>query len=106
MAMKNLPMQRRRFLLPLAMLVATLTGLALSQVPKVELVASTEARTPEEEKKGFHLPPGFEAQLVASEPDIQKPLNIAFDDRGRLWVTDTVEYPRPAEKGEKPRDSV
>src|SRR5207247_6981792 len=49
------------------------------------------------EAKAFHLPPGFEAQLVASEPDIRKPLNMAFDDRGRLWVGETFEYPYPAD---------
>ncbi|MGH7223842.1 MAG: PVC-type heme-binding CxxCH protein, partial [Gemmataceae bacterium] len=69
-------------------------------------VASTPHRTPEEERKLFHLPPGFEIQLVAAEPDIHKPLNLAFDDRGRLWVTDTVEYPFPPPRGKKSRDSV
>ena len=54
----------------------------------------------------MHVPPGFEIQLVASEPDIHKPLNLAFDDRGRLWITDTVEYPYPAEPGTRPRDTV
>ncbi len=49
---------------------------------------------------------GFEIQLVASEPEINKPLNLAFDDRGRLWVTSTVEYPYPAKEGTRPRDSV
>ena len=71
-----------------------------------ELVASTGPRTPEEERKGFHLPPGFEAQLVAEEPTINKPMNLAFDDRGRLWVTTTVEYPYPAKDGTRPRDRV
>ncbi len=70
-----------------------------------DLVAKTEPRTPEEERKGFHLPPGFEMQLVASEPDINKPMNIAFDSRGRLWVTSTIEYPWPATNG-APRDAV
>jgi putative heme-binding domain-containing protein len=69
-------------------------------------VAPTPHRTPQEERKLFRLPPGFEAQLVATEPDIHKPLNIAFDDRGRLWVTDTVEYPFPPPPGQKSRDSV
>src|SRR5579883_1421347 len=69
-------------------------------------VASTPHRTPEEEQKLFRLPPGFEIQLVAAEPDIHKPLNIAFDDRGRLWVSDTVEYPFLAGPGQKPRDSI
>ena len=69
-------------------------------------VASTPHRTPEEERKLFRLPPGFEIQLVAAEPDIHKPLNLAFDDRGRLWVTDTLEYPFPPPPGKKSRDSV
>ena len=43
---------------------------------------------------------------MASEPEINKPLNLAFDDRGRLWVTSTVEYPYPAKEGTRPRDSV
>ncbi len=72
----------------------------------VENVSSFPPRSPEEERKAIHLPPGFEIQLVASEPAIHKPLNLSFDDRGRLWVTDTVEYPYPAAKGTKPRDSV
>jgi putative heme-binding domain-containing protein len=69
-------------------------------------VAGTPHRTPEEERKLFRLPPGFEIQLVAAEPDIHKPLNLAFDDRGRLWVTDTIEYPFPPPEGKKSRDSV
>jgi putative heme-binding domain-containing protein len=72
----------------------------------VEDVSSFPPRTPQDERKALHVPPGFEVQLVASEPDIHKPLNIAFDDRGRLWVTDTVEYPYPAKEGTTPRDTV
>ncbi len=69
------------------------------------LVATTGPRIPAEEQKLFHLPPGFAIELVASEPDIIKPINLNFDDRGRLWVTQSVEYPFPA-KGHKPRDTV
>ena len=69
-------------------------------------VAPTEARSPEEERAGFHLPPGFVAQLVADETQIRKPMNLAFDDRGRLWITETVEYPYPAQEGEPHRDAV
>ena len=65
-----------------------------------EHIRTTQARTPEEERQGFELPEGFEIQLFASEPDIGKPLNIAFDARGRLWVTQSHEYPFPAEPGE------
>ncbi|MBY0526898.1 MAG: HEAT repeat domain-containing protein [Gemmataceae bacterium] len=69
-------------------------------------VARTEPKTPAEEQKCFHLPPGFEIELVAAEPAIRKPINMNFDDRGRLWVTDSVEYPYAAPADKKPRDTV
>jgi len=40
------------------------------------------------------VPPGFHVDLVASEPDIINPIAMSFDDRGRIWVTESVEYPR------------
>jgi putative heme-binding domain-containing protein len=69
-------------------------------------IAPTGPRSPADELKGFHLPPGFEVQLVAAEPDIHKPINLNFDAHGRLWVTTTVEYPFPAPEGKTGRDSV
>ena len=45
-------------------------------------------------------------KLFAAEPDILKPINMAFDNRGRLWVTNTIEYPIPAPPNRKGRDSV
>ena len=60
------------------------------------LVAPTDPKTPIEEQACFKLPPGFNAQLVAADPDIMKPMQIAFDARGRLWVPTSQEYPFPA----------
>lgn len=88
------------------LVLVLLAGLAPSQVRTDPHVAATAPLSPEAERRAFRLPPGFEAQLVAAEPDIHKPMNLAFDDRGRLWVTDTVEYPFPAPPGTKPRDTV
>lgn len=48
--------------------------------------------------RAFHVPPGFAVQLVAAEPAIQKPMNLAFDERGRLWVTGSSLYPWPAKR--------
>lgn len=39
---------------------------------------------------------GFEVQLVASEPAIRQPVTMTFDDRGRLWVIQYLQYPNPA----------
>jgi putative heme-binding domain-containing protein len=69
-------------------------------------VRSTPPRTAEEELAGLHVPPGFVVELVASEPQIAKPMNLTFDPRGRLWVTQTVEYPYPAKEGQPSRDAV
>ncbi len=63
------------------------------------LVAPTDALSPEDERKQFTVPDGFEVQLVASEPDIQKPMQMAFDAKGQLWVTTSYHYPFAAEKG-------
>lgn len=71
-----------------------------------EGVRSSVKRTPEEERLGFHLPPGFVIELVASEPEIAKPLNMAFDARGKLWVTQTVEYPYPVQGDDAARDAI
>src|SRR3546814_16441028 len=69
-------------------------------------VRPTDPRTPEEERLGFKLPPGFEISLFASEPDIGKPMNIAFDARGRMWVTQSFEYPFPAKGTGKDRITI
>jgi putative heme-binding domain-containing protein len=86
-----------------------LAGIGFSQDkkdPYAEHIAQTDPRKPADEQKAFHVPEGFEVQLIASDPDIHKPMNIAFDDRGRLWVTESVEYPFPVRSGGKPRDAV
>ena len=54
--------------------------------------------TPQEQLAKFHVPPGFEVQLVAAEPDIQKPMNLNFDAAGRLWMTGSELYPWPAKR--------
>jgi putative heme-binding domain-containing protein len=62
-------------------------------------VAPTDPLSPADERRAFTVPAGFEVQLVAAEPDIQKPMQIAFDARGRLWVTTSHLYPFPAPPG-------
>ena len=65
---------------------------------KLRLIRETDALTPDQEQTKLHAPAGFTVQLFASEPMINKPINMAFDVRGRLWVSSTVEYPYAAVK--------
>src|SRR5690606_25003854 len=69
-------------------------------------VRTTPKLSPDQERMGFKLPEGFEINLVAAEPEIQKPLNMAFDERGRIWLTCTVEYPYAAPLDRPGRDSI
>jgi hypothetical protein len=39
---------------------------------------------------------GLEVQLVAAEPLVRQPVAMEFDDRGRLWVIQYLQYPNPA----------
>jgi putative membrane-bound dehydrogenase-like protein len=53
------------------------------------------------------VPGGFELQLVASEPDIRKPIAMSWDERGRLWIAESLDYPnRLLPPGEPGRDRL
>ena len=49
--------------------------------------------TPRASMKHWQVPPGFELRLFAAEPMIVNPIAMAWDERGRLWVLETVDYP-------------
>lgn len=65
--------------------------------------------TPEESMAQMHVPDGFEVQLVASErdfPQLAKPDQINFDNRGRLWVSCMPTYPQWKPGDAKPSDRL
>ncbi|MDF1813779.1 MAG: c-type cytochrome [Verrucomicrobiales bacterium] len=62
------------------------------------LVRESEPLSPSDELAALHVTDGFTIQLFAAEPVINKPINLAFDEKGRLWVSSTTEYPYAADK--------
>src|SRR5438094_965037 len=88
-------MNRRLFCL-LFVLFCVPGRLLSAQETAARLVRATEALTPEDELTKLHVPAGFTVQRFASEPMINKPINLAFDAQGRVWVSSTVEYPYAA----------
>ncbi|HZL36800.1 MAG TPA: PVC-type heme-binding CxxCH protein [Tepidisphaeraceae bacterium] len=48
--------------------------------------------SPDKERATFALPPGYQIELVASEPRVQDPITIAFDADGRMWVCEMRDY--------------
>jgi mono/diheme cytochrome c family protein len=50
------------------------------------------ALSPAQELKTFHMAPGYQVQLVASEPLVVDPIIAEFDGNGRLWVVEMQGY--------------
>lgn len=57
-------------------------------VPKAQ-----EGLSPEESMKLMQVPADFEIKLFAAEPDITNPIAMSWDEKGRLWIVESVDYP-------------
>lgn len=60
---------------------------------------------PQAERAAMHVADGFEVNLYASDPAFAKPIHMNFDERGRLWVASSRNYPQ-IEPGAKPTDQI
>ena len=52
----------------------------------------TPGLAPEEALETFALPDGWTIELVAAEPQIDSPVDVKWDARGRLWVVEMPDY--------------
>ena len=67
---------------------------------------TAKPQSPEEELASFQIMDGFAVNLFASEADgIIKPIQMRWDEHGRLWVACAVSYPQ-IKPGEKANDYV
>jgi putative membrane-bound dehydrogenase-like protein len=48
--------------------------------------------TPEEALAQITVPEGFHVSLFAAEPDVQQPISLTTDERGRLWIAENYTY--------------
>ena len=75
--------------------VYRLCALACCVVVLVAAPAAGQGFSPEESVKRMQVPDGFRVRLIAAEPLIKQPVTMSFDDRGRLWVIQYLQYPHP-----------
>ena len=54
--------------------------------------------SPEASQKYIQVPPGFNLELFAAEPDLVNPIHMDWDEKGRLWVIETRDYPNQIKK--------
>src|SRR5690349_7460260 len=84
----------------LLLLVLTAFGLRASEFP-VPYNSEPDQSGPMpgvEAAAKMKLPPGFKATVFAAEPDVQNPIAMAWDARGRLWVAENYTYAERARK--------
>lgn len=60
--------------------------------PKNTQEITTPLLTPQEALAQMKVPVGFRVELFAHEPDVQQPISITTDERGRLWVAECYTY--------------
>jgi putative membrane-bound dehydrogenase-like protein len=63
-------------------------------IPRAQDKPPGPALSPAEAVAKMTLPEGFKMEVVASEPRVVNPVAMCFDERGRIWVTESFEYPR------------
>ncbi len=54
--------------------------------------SDVQALSPQEAARTMQLPPGFQATVFAAEPDVQNPIAMAWDKRGRMWIAENYTY--------------
>jgi len=70
------------------------TAAAEPFIPRRQSKPPGPALSPADAIAAMTVPEGFTVELVASEPEIMNPVAMAFDERGRIWITESFEYPR------------
>ena len=74
---------------PLCLLLSALP--AFGQPPAKKDIPAPD---PALEQATFRVPEGFEVQLYAADPAIAKPIQMNFDEDGRLWIASSEVYPQ------------
>ena len=53
--------------------------------------------SPQDSRRHIQVPEGFYVELFAAEPDIINPVAFTWDEQGRLWVVQSMDYPHKLE---------
>src|SRR4051795_11521934 len=64
------------------------------------------AMTAQDSLKSIHLSDDFHLELVASEPDVMSPVEMAFDENGKSYVAEMLDYPEDPPPGKPARSRI
>src|SRR5216683_5167040 len=83
------------------LLVTLLTLLACSKKQ-----SGAPALTPQDSLKSFHLSEDFHVELLAAEPQVFDPVEMAFHENGRIYVAEMLDYPDDPPPGKPARSRI
>ena len=78
------------------LIFALVASTAFAQLPDGVIDTQPNGDTPPsptESLTKITVPDGFKVTLFAGEPNVHQPIDMTFDDRGRLWVVECYSYP-------------
>ena len=78
------------------------TARAYKEVAPPEKVVLPEARSPAASLAAINVAAGFVVELVAAEPMVRDPINLAWGPDGRMWVVEMADYPSGMDGQGKP----
>lgn len=62
--------------------------------------------SPQDSLKAMHLSDDFHVELFASEPDVASPVEMAFDENGKIYVAEMLDYPDDPPPGKPVRSRI
>lgn len=96
--LKSRTLQKKWLLKSIPILTLGFVGIASSQekevIPHNQSAPPNRPYTAQEAISKMTVPDGFTVEVVAAEPQIVNPIAMTFDERGRIWITESLEYPR------------
>jgi putative membrane-bound dehydrogenase-like protein len=101
-----MPINRTAWSFAFAIVFSNLPLHAQDVTPHAQDRPPGPALSPQEAMAKMKLPEGFGVELAVGEPDLVNPTAMTFDDRGRIWVCESIEYPRKDAGGGRDRVKI
>jgi len=85
-------MTPRLFTICIAMASLSVSAADFPKLPNTETDLSIPLVPAQQALAGMKLPEGFTATLFAAEPEVQNPVAMNWDAKGRLWIAENFTY--------------
>jgi len=77
-------------------LLVAMPGSVCAQQKGMDSKTAPAKMSPAESAKSFKVAEDLRFDQVLAEPIVKQPISMSFDERGRLWVVQYLQYPHPA----------